>query len=503
MAFAGPWPVNTEAITIAKHISETALSVIICTKDRPVDLANCLRSLTRQTAQAHEVLVVDSSTEYPKQIAELVESYARQGLPARLVHTEPGLPHQRNVGVLESRGTYVLFLDDDIELFPDAVQLLLGASLETGNKVGVVYGYGKRSGYMNNRLQELPKLVYYCFRLVENTVCRVFFLPRTGTGCFQPSGMPTFRRPEKGRQPSDFAAGGFALVSREIARAVTFDETLTGHGYMEDDDFSFRVSRNYQNVYEPAAMCHHHTSSAARISEFGLGRMIIRNHHYLFKKNFYKKEGKISAFYLSVLGHPFFSLLKGRFLRAIGEAWEAMCLGVEEMTLGIRRALAHCRHNHSELLNVEGPNMKWASGVCREEYGALRHIVAENRIKTVLDLGYGTGRLQDLYIELGLEASVLDIATIPNGPLDIPPQVDLTISSGLQFSTMTDARGSLEKIGSRTRIFFIREPSSGAYAGRKKPRLPVEETLVALGFSCTDCFDLGWGNSKAFRKDSK
>jgi GT2 family glycosyltransferase len=83
-----------------------SITVAICTRDRPVDLAQCLGLLA--TVPATEVLVVDSgpSTDAARRVCA-----ARN---ARYVlETEPGLSRARNVAWREASGDVVAFLDDD------------------------------------------------------------------------------------------------------------------------------------------------------------------------------------------------------------------------------------------------------------------------------------------------------------------------------------------------------------------------------------------------------
>jgi glycosyltransferase involved in cell wall biosynthesis len=91
------------------------LSVIICTYNRADFLKDCLESLDLQTlpADRFEVLVVDNkSSDHTR---SLVEDY----LPKRnhfryLFEEKQGLSNARNRGFAESRGEYLVYLDDDV-----------------------------------------------------------------------------------------------------------------------------------------------------------------------------------------------------------------------------------------------------------------------------------------------------------------------------------------------------------------------------------------------------
>jgi glycosyltransferase involved in cell wall biosynthesis len=88
-----------------------ALSVVVCTHDRPRDLAGCLEALAGTSASV-EVIVVDSASPVPCEA--LVEHYRGRvpGLTYVFV-PQPGLSRARNAGIESSRGEVVAFLDDD------------------------------------------------------------------------------------------------------------------------------------------------------------------------------------------------------------------------------------------------------------------------------------------------------------------------------------------------------------------------------------------------------
>jgi glucosyl-dolichyl phosphate glucuronosyltransferase len=90
---------------------EPRLSVIVCTHDRPLDLARCLDALEHLDLTV-EVIVVDSASEPP--CMGLVERYADAIPGIRYVREErPGLSRARNRGITEARGELVAFIDDD------------------------------------------------------------------------------------------------------------------------------------------------------------------------------------------------------------------------------------------------------------------------------------------------------------------------------------------------------------------------------------------------------
>ncbi len=95
------------------------LSVVIATYNRGAQLLRTLHSLLRQTLPARDweaVVVNNCSTD---DTADIVKGFIAEhpGLHFRLVEEgRQGLSYARNRGIAESRGDYIVFIDDDVEL---------------------------------------------------------------------------------------------------------------------------------------------------------------------------------------------------------------------------------------------------------------------------------------------------------------------------------------------------------------------------------------------------
>lgn len=84
------------------------ITVIVCTRNRPAQLATCLQSLLALDYPHYEILVVDNAPD-DEQTANLVA-----GLPVRYAREEqPGLDWARNRGLREARHPIIAFTDDD------------------------------------------------------------------------------------------------------------------------------------------------------------------------------------------------------------------------------------------------------------------------------------------------------------------------------------------------------------------------------------------------------
>lgn len=117
------WPVDGigSSDTCAQESPESPLqlvTVVVCTRDRPVILATCLELLKQLHYENVEVLVVDnapSTQETRDCFVRLVGDDPRFRYVSEPV---PGLSRARNRGLGEARAQYVAFTDDDVQVDP-------------------------------------------------------------------------------------------------------------------------------------------------------------------------------------------------------------------------------------------------------------------------------------------------------------------------------------------------------------------------------------------------
>ncbi|MFB1297368.1 glycosyltransferase family 2 protein [Mycobacterium sp. pW049] len=100
----------------APEVELPAISVVLCTRDRPEQVADALRSISMLDYSDYEVVVVDNAARTDA-TAEVVR---RLGDPrVRLVSEPvPGLSTARNTGLRAARHQVVAFTDDDVVVDP-------------------------------------------------------------------------------------------------------------------------------------------------------------------------------------------------------------------------------------------------------------------------------------------------------------------------------------------------------------------------------------------------
>ncbi|MCK6577910.1 MAG: glycosyltransferase family 2 protein [Anaerolineae bacterium] len=96
------------------------ITVLIPTIDRYPYLRTLLAQFRTQTLPPHEIIIVDQ-TEPERRDSKLVADFP--DLPIRLfVMDQAGQCRSRNLGLQESTGDYIMFLDDDVEIPPDLLE---------------------------------------------------------------------------------------------------------------------------------------------------------------------------------------------------------------------------------------------------------------------------------------------------------------------------------------------------------------------------------------------
>lgn len=276
-------------------------SIIICTKNRSDSLARLFDTIELQTLAPDELVVVDASDN--DETSRLIDKRkVIFSFPVKYIKTEPGLTRQRNVGVRESRGDTVIFLDDDITLEPSFIQIASDSFKEYADKN--VYGMTFK---ITNAFAE-PKIV-------PRILKKIFFLTSKKKGKMKLSGFPELCITDVVSFVE--VLGGAAMAyRREVFSDFQFDEKLTGYCYMEDIDFSSRVGRKFKLLYQPMARCAHYPTTFKEVDTKELRKMLVVNHWYLFMKNSPKTVLHWYAFIMSIIGLLLSNILVTKDLRA-------------------------------------------------------------------------------------------------------------------------------------------------------------------------------------------
>ena len=277
------------------------ISVIIPTKDRTQDIVRCLESIAIQTMSPDEVVIVDSSD--TDELKSALDSF--ENLNIKYFHIEVDKKFKgsqqiaMNVGLDNSNGDILIFLDDDVILNKDYIENIMYVfENDAEGKIGGVTG---EVIVEKKQISPIKRFLILCY----NVIPLIFFLTRHGDGRFQASGFPTIIKSGSVDEHTnvEFLYGCNMAFRKDVIAKFRFDENLNIHGccFGDDDDTAYRISREYQNVYTPFAKVVHNISPV-RANKYAKNRLMIMNHHYLLKKNLPQDFKHKFAFWWSVTG---------------------------------------------------------------------------------------------------------------------------------------------------------------------------------------------------------
>jgi glycosyltransferase involved in cell wall biosynthesis len=213
----------------ARAAGSETVSVVIPALNEEQYLPALLRSLAAQTVRVAEIIVADAGS------TDRTVSVARAG-GARVV--PGGMPaHGRNEGAAYAQGEWLLFLDADLELQTDALEVALG------------HTRGRRLDGMSCAFAPNVKTPFLRF---NHWLSSHYF--RIATAMRWPHSI-----------------GGFLLVRKEMHEALGgFDTTIT---VAEDQDYVRRLARagRYAFLAEPVVQV-----AARRFESSGPLRMSLR-----------------------------------------------------------------------------------------------------------------------------------------------------------------------------------------------------------------------------------
>lgn len=208
------------------------ITVIIPTKNRAVDLIVAVKSIIYQTVVPDQLVIVDQS-DTPQSVGAIKELFKKANAEVELTYiydrSISGLVHAKKVGVSNSTGDIVCFLEDDIELEAEYIYAMKAGFRENVSMVGCC-------GVVTN-LAHISKYYICFFHLFHRGV---FYDNRVGV-----HGAPKGSQPSL--IPSRYLSGGTSAFRREVFDTVKFD--LQNNFFMlEDVDFSVRVNNTFEQA---------------------------------------------------------------------------------------------------------------------------------------------------------------------------------------------------------------------------------------------------------------
>ncbi len=256
-------PRQTSALNPPRRSALPPISVVLCTRERPEDLAGALASLRTIDYPDFEIVVVDNAP--LTDATERVITAAADPRIRRVLEPVAGLSNARNAGLNAARHDIVAFTDDDVVVDPYWLQGL-ARGFDRADDVSCVCGMVP-SGELRTAAQ-----AYFDQRVSWAAT----LAPRTYSLADPPTDLPLFPF-----QVGIYGTGAnFAIIRGAAIAMGGFDEALgagTSTKGGEDIDMFFRlVAAGHTLVNEPAAIVwHRHRSDGgallAQARGYGLG----------------------------------------------------------------------------------------------------------------------------------------------------------------------------------------------------------------------------------------
>ncbi len=299
------------------------ISVVIPTRNRLDSLNRTLHSISHQTSSPKEIIIVDSS-DFPLEKSQLTTLFPKSTL--EVIHTNPSVCLQRNIGIAKSSSEYIFLLDDDIEISGNYIETLL-THLETHQNETICSGLvlenknGKWS-YSEEQKSNLGLLVTYIFGLSvwfdihkrikpKSYINRHIFEAYIKKGnSISKAGWPIvidFKAPEF---VTPVYGLGASIIRSEKLKKVKFDTAFYNNGVGDNYDLIMSLDSGVRVVMNAEA--YHHREKTNRVDHTKSYYYRIAALHYILLKH--PRFTFVNLFYLmwSLLGNSILFLAQGK-----------------------------------------------------------------------------------------------------------------------------------------------------------------------------------------------
>jgi len=263
--------------------------------NRSKALARMLNSLTQQTAQPAEMVIIDASRD--NQTEDLIAT-AFPNLQTQFIYRrakQTGAAVQRNEAMTYASHNHVLFFDDDIVFEPNCLAALWQA-LQSDPRLG-----GVNATITNQQYLPPGKLSATLLRILNGRP-EVSYAGR----CIGPALnlLPEDRSDLPEVVPVEWLNTGCTLYRREALPSPPFSNHFIGYSFMEDVALSLTVGKNWKLANGRTARIYHDSQAAQYKSDrFLMAKMELVNRHFVMTRilkrtavSFYLKLAILEAF---------------------------------------------------------------------------------------------------------------------------------------------------------------------------------------------------------------
>jgi len=282
-------------------------SVVICTLHNLAGLVKCASSIAKQTVKPYEVIIVhgENSGNIVEKIFPILES---KSINCKYISSIRSLVIQRNIGIDNSSGNVIVFLDDDVILEKDYFYYLL--------KIYKTKWHDNLGGVQGTIIENKKR-----YRWTLKEILKYIFLlgSTNGDGNLLPSGNASFCGNPNGIKKVEIFSGCVMSFKKDILINNRFDENFSDFWICDDTELSYRISRKHDLYQTPFAQLQHVGSSLSYEGHLKIAKMLVFNRLYVFRLYFSSSKKNWFLFIWSNIGELFFSIYKSIIIGNVGK----------------------------------------------------------------------------------------------------------------------------------------------------------------------------------------
>lgn len=126
------------------------ISVIMLTYNRQNYVEKAIESILGQTYENFEFTIVDNGSE--DNSGKICDIYAQEDKRIRVIHTSRGsIGYGRNIGLNESKGQYITFIDDDDVAYPEMLEYLMELIRKGNFDISICGSHRSENGIISDK----------------------------------------------------------------------------------------------------------------------------------------------------------------------------------------------------------------------------------------------------------------------------------------------------------------------------------------------------------------
>ena len=266
------------------------LSVIVPVYNVEAFLPDCLDSILGQTGFEMEILLVDDGSSDGS--GAICDEYGRQDSRVRVLHlSNGGVSNARNTGIAHATGEFIVFVDSDDTLVPNAYQTCADYLSEHAEPDCLIFGYNViKNGQIRPVIPHAGNYVKETFGSAYTELLLPFLINSPVNKIYRKNVLTS----SGAIFPSEMALGEDLLFNnrylRHCRRISVLDRALYNYFHRDNGSLTTRYHADLFHVY-----CRHYESIRETLAFFGMSAIDPRISALFYG---YAKEA------VNMTGHP-------------------------------------------------------------------------------------------------------------------------------------------------------------------------------------------------------